>query len=94
MFCQSTSSDGGTDCPLGSPASAATVFVYQLHLHGLSLALRAEKSRGKWGKGGPPGQSEPPTLIHLPELPSSFRDSHFLRVTLLHVLNVMTRRYD
>ena len=33
------------------------------------------------------GQSKPPTLIHLPELPSSFRDSHYLRVTLLHVLN-------
>ena len=41
-----------------------------------------------------PGQSEPPTLIHLPKLPLSFRDSHYLRVTLPHVLNVMTRRYD
>ena len=50
--------------------------------------------RGKWGKADHWGKVNPPTLIHLPELALSFRDSHSLRVTLLHVLNVMTRRYD
>ena len=52
------------------------------------------QSREKRGKADHRGKANHHTLINLPELPSSFRDSHYLRFTLLRVLNVMTRRYD
>ena len=67
----------------------------RVHLHPLHpTSYGPGIGRGKWGKADHRGKVNHPPLIHLPELPSSFRDSHYLRVTLLHVLNVMTRRYD